>query len=137
MNALPLLRQGITWRINEGNAVRIGIDPWVGCGNAHRLLADLVRYLNNRGIIYIKHIGDWNNSTFLQQAWKSSLELDIPKLWRLEWQHYIEALAQAHIRLTEELDEVIWAFAKNVLYSPKEGYIKLMDPLKPQFIDPN
>lgn len=52
-------------------------------------------------------------------------------------QQYIEALSQAHIRLIEEPDEIIWAFAKNGTYSPKEGYIRLMDPHKPQSIDPN
>lgn len=86
MNALPILREGITWRKNEGNVVRIGTDPWVGCGNAHKLPADLIRYLNSRGITHIKHISDRNNSTFLQQAWKSAHDLDIPEQWQLDWQ---------------------------------------------------
>jgi len=55
------------------------IGPWVGCENSHRLPDELIRYLNDRGIIYIKHIGDWNNSTILHQAWKSTQEIDIPE----------------------------------------------------------
>ena len=81
VNALPLLRQGIMWRINEGNDVHIGTDPWVGCGNAHRLPVDLIRFLNSRGITHIKHIGDRNNSIFLQQAWKAAHDLDIIEQW--------------------------------------------------------
>jgi len=34
------------------------------------------------------------------------------------------------------MDEIIWAFAKHGSYSPKEGYIRLMDPFKPQDINP-
>lgn len=58
MNELPLLRQGIMWRINEGNVVHVGTDPWVGYDNAHKLPEDLIRFLNNMGITHIKHIGD-------------------------------------------------------------------------------
>ena len=37
LNSLPLIREGLTWRIKQGNSVRIGIDPWIGCGNMQRL----------------------------------------------------------------------------------------------------
>lgn len=66
INTIPLLRDGLTWRIKAGNTVRIGLDPRVGCGNTHRLSDSLIRHLNDRGIINIMHIGDPVNSTFLQ-----------------------------------------------------------------------
>lgn len=79
LHSLPLLREGITWRIKEGNEVRIGMDPWVGCGNTHRLSEGLLRHLHSRGIMHIKHISDRENSTFLQQAWESIHTLEIPE----------------------------------------------------------
>jgi len=136
ISTLPLLREGLTWRIKAGNAVRIGQDPWVGCGNTHRLSAGLIRHLNDRGITNIMHIGDLANSTFLQQAWISAQTLDIPTHWHAEWMAYTDALTQAHIRLTEGPDEIIWAFAKHGAYAPKLGYLKLMEPYKPQNIHP-
>lgn len=136
IGTLPLLRDGITWRIKEGNAVRIGLDPWVGCGNAHRLSADLIRHLQDRGITHIKHIGDHANSSFLQQAWLSAQALEVPAQWTNEWSEYTTALSQAHIRLTDGPDEIIWAFAKHGVYTPKLGYLRLMEPYRPPEILP-
>eukprot|EP00253_Pinus_taeda_P025252 PITA_25252 len=131
IDTLPLLREGITWRIKEGNAVRIGMDPWVGCGNTHRLHADLIRHLHDRGVTHIKHIGDRANSSFLHQAWLSARALELPQQWTNDWLAYTTTLTQAQIRLTEGPDEIIWAFAKNGFYTPKLGYLRLMEPYKP------
>eukprot|EP00253_Pinus_taeda_P008243 PITA_08243 len=113
LQSLPLLRDGITWRIKEGNSVRIGVDPWVGCGNSHRA-----------------------NTTFLQQAWASPRTLELPERWHPVWRDYTEALSQAHIQLTDGHDELIWAIAPHGTYSPKMGYITLMEPYKPAVILP-
>lgn len=45
LNSLPLICEGLTWRIHEGNAVCIGVDPWIGCGNVHRLPAEVTSLL--------------------------------------------------------------------------------------------
>lgn len=66
LRSLPLLREGITWRIKSGQSVRIGKDPWVGCVNIHRLSEGLIRHLHSRGITHINQIGDGENSNFLQ-----------------------------------------------------------------------
>eukprot|EP00253_Pinus_taeda_P033090 PITA_33090 len=136
LQSLPLLREGITWRIKEGNNVRIGVDPWVGCSNLHRLSDGLLRHLHNRGIMHIKHIGDSANSTFLQQAWATPRTLEIPEQWHQEWRDFTDALTQAHIRLTEGPDEIIWAIANHGIYSPRLGYLKLMESFKPPNILP-
>eukprot|EP00253_Pinus_taeda_P035221 PITA_35221 len=103
IDTIPLLREGITWRIREGNAVCIGIDSWVGCGNAHRLHNGLINHLQDRD----------------------------------EWKEYTTALTQAHIRLTDGPDEIIWAHAKNGIYSPKLGYLRLMDLYRPPILQPS
>eukprot|EP00253_Pinus_taeda_P034161 PITA_34161 len=137
INTIPLLRDGLTWRIREGNSVRIGLDPWVGCGNAHRLPIDLIRHLNDRGITHILQAGDPANSTFLQQAWLNAHTLEIPAQWHAAWTEYTDALTQAHIRLTEGPDEIIWAFAKHGAYAPKLGYMKLIESIRPPDIHPS
>eukprot|EP00253_Pinus_taeda_P025399 PITA_25399 len=136
INTIPLLRDGLTWRIKDGNSVRIRLDPWVGCGNAHRLPIYLIRHLNDRGITHIIHAGDPANSTFLQQAWLNAHNLEIPAQWHAVWMEYTDALTQAHIRLTEGPDEIIWAFAKHGAYAPKLGYMKLIEPIRPPNIHP-
>lgn len=107
INAIPLIREGITWRIKEGNAIHIGTDPWIGYGNAHRFPTELLRYLHNRDIAHIRYIGDTNNSTILQQAWKIAQDLDIPIQWHQDWYDYMEALTQAHIRLMEGPNKIV------------------------------
>eukprot|EP00253_Pinus_taeda_P032607 PITA_32607 len=136
INIIPLLRDGLTWRIREGNSVRIGQDPWVGCGNAQRLPIDLIGHLKDKGITHIAHIGDPDRSTFLHQAWLNVHNLAIPAQWHNAWTDYTEALSQAHIRLTEGPDEIIWALAKNGAYSPKLGYLTLIEPIRPPIIHP-
>eukprot|EP00253_Pinus_taeda_P003007 PITA_03007 len=97
INTIPLLRGGLTWRIREGNSVRIGQDPW---------------------------------------AWLNAHNLEIPAQWHTVWTKYTDGLSQAHIRLTEGPDEIIWAFAKNGAYSPKLGYMMLIEPIRPPNIHP-
>lgn len=135
--SLPLLREGITWRIKSGQHVRLGMDPWVGCGNMHKLSDDLIIHLHNRGLTHICHIGDIANSTFLQQAWFLADSLDISEQWQDEWRNYMDALTQANIRLTDGPDELIWALSKHGLYTPKEGYLKVMEPYRPPQILPH
>eukprot|EP00253_Pinus_taeda_P018856 PITA_18856 len=134
LSSLPLIREGLTWRINQGTIVHIGIDPWIGCGNAHRLPAQLIALLKNQGVTHIANIADPENSSFFQQAWKTAQELHIPRHWRQDWENFTEALTQVHIKIMQEEDEVIWAFAKNGKYSPKEGYQKLIQHFQPEII---
>eukprot|EP00253_Pinus_taeda_P025808 PITA_25808 len=86
------------------------------------------------GVTHITNIADPENSSFFQQAWKTAQELYIPGHWRQDWEDFTEALTQAHIRITQEEDEVVWAFEKNGKYSPKEGYLKLIQHLQPETI---
>eukprot|EP00253_Pinus_taeda_P003262 PITA_03262 len=136
LHSLPLLREGITWRIKDGNCMRIGVDPWVGSGNLHRLPEGLLIHLHSRGITHMVHIGDRANSTFLHQAWASPRALEIPDQWQQDWRAFINALSQAHIRLSKGPDDIIWAIAPQGIYSPRLGYIKLMESHKPLTILP-
>lgn len=49
---------------------------------------------------------------------------------------YIEALTQAHIRVTDGEDEIVWALAKNGVYTPKEGYLKIIHATHPVNVQP-
>lgn len=63
LTSLPLIRYGLTWRIHQRSAVHIGVDPWIGCGNAHRLPAELIAFLVDQGLSHLSHITDQTNST--------------------------------------------------------------------------
>jgi len=107
LKALDPIHTGITWRIKPGNKVHIGIDPWIGCNNMHRLPDDPLLYLREHQITHLEHIFDDFNTTFLHQAWKSNIQLNISPPWQQHWRKYIQALLEAHIRLTGGDDEII------------------------------
>lgn len=65
LEAMPLIRDNLLWRIGNGNAVRIGQDPWLGSGNAHILPDELVLHLNSQGIKYLSQIGDNLRDNFI------------------------------------------------------------------------
>jgi len=78
LNSISLIQDGLTWRIHDGNAVRIGVDPWIGCGNADKLLAEVIGLLSDQGYTHIGHIADPLNTYLFQQAWKSALDIQLP-----------------------------------------------------------
>ena len=79
---------------------RVGLHPWFGSGNVYHLLYELIQHLSSNRIIHISHIADPNSSSLYFQGWKSSDQLDIPKLWRQAWKSYIYALFKFHIHIT-------------------------------------
>lgn len=40
LHSLPLIRDNLVWRINNGSLARIGLDPWIGSGGRHILFQD-------------------------------------------------------------------------------------------------
>jgi len=68
LQAMPLISDGITWRIHSGAMDRIGIDPWIECGNAHRLPEELRTHLFDKGITHLSHIADNDHKKYTQQA---------------------------------------------------------------------
>lgn len=115
--------------------VRIGQDPWIGCRNLHRLLDDLQYFLRDNNITQISHIADVERSTPFHQAWKLAQRLNIPHQWTQQWNTFIKALTEAHIRVGEDEDEVVWALSKVGRYTPKEGYLVLADDHRPQVLE--
>jgi len=61
--------------------VRIGQDPWIGYGNAHKLPVELKNFLRAENITHIGHIVDPQHTTLFQQVWKLAHRLKIPQKW--------------------------------------------------------
>lgn len=110
---------------------RIGLDPWIGSGGRHILSRELIRLLNDRDIKVFADIADQQRSDIFSQAWKSALQLDLPPQWHLEWDNFITALTESHIRVKQGEDELVWCMADNDIYAPKQGYNTLIMHKKP------
>lgn len=100
LHSLPLIRNNLVWRVRNRSRVRIGLDPWSGCGGRHRLPQDLVQYLSAQGIRVISQIADQEQTDVFHQAWKNAAQLNLPQRWHDAWSEYCVALRESHIRLS-------------------------------------
>eukprot|EP00253_Pinus_taeda_P014598 PITA_14598 len=136
IDSLPLIRDNLAWRINDGMSGRIGLDPWNNSGGRHILNQELTNYLQSRGIRHFAQIADPQRTDIIAQAWKSAQSLDLPVQWHQEWDHYTMALSDSHIRIKQGPDELIWCPADHGSYAPKYGYNALIAHRAPEQIHP-
>lgn len=78
---MPLIRDNLIWRINDGSLARIGLDPWSEGGGRYQLSRDLLQHLLSQEIKVIANITDPQNTNIFSQGWKSALQLDLPPHW--------------------------------------------------------
>lgn len=112
LNSLPLIRDNLVWRVNDGSLVRIGMDPWPGCEGRHILPDDLIQHLRSQEIKVLADIADPQNSTIFDQHWKSAHQINLPPAWHPAWSDFITALSEAHIRIKQGPDELMWHLGK-------------------------
>eukprot|EP00253_Pinus_taeda_P026585 PITA_26585 len=134
LNSLPLIRDNLVWRVNDGSLARIGMDPWPGCGGRHILPDDLIQHLHSQVIRVLADIVDPQNSSIFEQRWKSAHQINLPPVWHQDWMEYITALSEAHIRIKYEPDELMWHLSGNGIYTPKSGYLALISHKIPDAI---
>jgi len=104
---MPLIRENLVWKINDGFLARIGIDPWNGCGGKHLLSKALIKHLNSLEIKFLADIANPLNTPILDQRWKSAIQINLPPHWHQEWTDYINSLSKSHIRIKQGPDELI------------------------------
>eukprot|EP00253_Pinus_taeda_P027166 PITA_27166 len=134
--SLPLIRNNLAWRINDGWSGRIGLDPWINSGGRHILNPDLILHLQAQNIRFFAQIADHQHSDIFSQAWKSAQQLNLPIHWHQEWAQYIVALTDSNIRIKQGLDELIWCIADHGSYAPKLGYTALIAHRMPDLLQP-
>eukprot|EP00253_Pinus_taeda_P030670 PITA_30670 len=134
IDSLPLIRDNLAWRINDGLTGRIGLDPWINSGGRHILNRELITHLQSRDIRHFAQIADQRRTDIFSQAWKTAQHLDLPPQWHQEWEQYIMALSESHIRIKQGQDELVWSSADHGMYAPKNGYIAIIAHKAPEQI---
>ena len=120
-----LVGSGLVWRIGNGRRVRLGIDPWVGCGRDRVLPEEMRLHLVTRGCLFITDIEDQENSSLWHQGWISAQRLDIHDDLQEAWEGFIRQLRVTNVRLTNRDDKLVWDYHPSGCYTPKHGYIQL------------
>jgi len=134
LHSFPLIRQNLVWRINDGSLARIGLDPWNGSNGRHLLSRKLIQHLHSHEIKVLANIADTLNSTIFAQGWKSTQQINLPQCWYQEWNDYITALSESHIRIKEGPNELMCHQSDSGLYTPKSGYQALISHKVPDLI---
>eukprot|EP00253_Pinus_taeda_P008844 PITA_08844 len=126
LDAFKIIERGLAWKVGNGECVRIGKDPWVGCNEHYALSPGLLEQLDSKGIKMLQQIENPGLSSIWAQGWKSAEHLDLDVLWRDEWNVFIQELNRSNVRLKDAPDSLVWAHAETGRYSPKAGYDFLM-----------
>lgn len=124
--ALKVIEQGLAWRVGNGETLRIGRDPWVGCSEGFALPPDLLTHLDDGGITSLNQIANMEQSSIWGQSWKSEEVLGLDPIWRNEWKLFLQELRRSNVRLKDRPNSLVWAHSETGLYSPKAGYNFLM-----------
>eukprot|EP00253_Pinus_taeda_P020147 PITA_20147 len=126
LDAFKIIERGLAWKVGNGECVRIGKDPWVGCNEHFALSPELLEQLDSKGIKMLHQIENPGLSSIWAQGWKSAELLDLDVHWRDEWNVFIQELNRSNVRLKDAPDSLVWAHAETGRYSPKAGYDFLM-----------
>jgi hypothetical protein len=58
----PLVGNWLVLRVEKGDKVQIGLDPWIGSGALHRLPPQMICDLRDRGLYTSRHIASWDKT---------------------------------------------------------------------------
>lgn len=126
VEAFKVIEQSLASQVGNGENLRIGKDPWVGCNEKIALALGLIRHLESKGILFLSQVVKIGSSTICGQAWKTGEELDLRPFWWNEWKDFTQELSRSNVRLKGRQDQLVWPHVESGSYSPKFGYEFLM-----------
>ena len=116
---------GLAWKVGNGLRVRLGANPWMGSKGKHLLSDHLLFTLKPKGLGSLNSLAD-QSSTIWAQGWKSATTLDLNIEESTKLERYLIALKTSQIRIREQEDELVWDRNDSGIYTPKEGYLHLI-----------
>ena len=118
---LKWIGKGISWQVGNGKSICLGADPIVGMGSSFTLPRRLREYLEDYGICSLAQAR--NQTPNAKGYWFSAEELDLIGEWKTIWENYVRGLEFGRIRLTDQIDSLIWTHHKYIgPLSAAEGY---------------
>ena len=123
VKSFHLISEGLAWRVGDGCPVILGLDPWSRSGINHLLPPHIQEFVGLQGYSHLDQIVDPDTTTIWRQGWLFGVSLGLPELDYPEWDRYQQTLGESHIRLQDQLDELIWDGNPTEHYLPKVGYV--------------
>jgi hypothetical protein len=122
----------LAWNIGNGQALRVGEDPWFGSARRHILSGELITSLQDIVITYLSQLVVQDRIHPWNQSWVDAESLAISVVERVELRSYYRALIQSKIHIRDRDDCLVWEGAPNGLYTPKDGFISLSHFMNPR-----
>ena len=107
LHTLSWLGSGLIWKVGNGKAIRMGLDPIVGLGLPFLLSLDLYEYLEDYGICTLDQAR--NLTSCAQNYWFSAANLDLEGEWKILWDNFNTGLEYGRIRLSDQCDSLLWS----------------------------
>jgi hypothetical protein len=126
IKSFPVIEGGLAWKVGNGLRVRLGVDPWTGSEGKHLLSDHLLATLKQKGLNSLNSLADQPSTTLWAQGWKTATTLNLNTEDSTEFENYRNALFLSQIRIREQEDELVWDRNESGIYTPKEGYLQLM-----------
>ena len=125
--AFDLIGNFLVWKIGSGNAIRIGLDPWVGCKWRYALPIPMIERLQLAGFHFLSDIGIPGISVLMSQEWLFADSMGfIEPLEIATWNGYIAILKSSHVRLSNANDCLIWIYLKQASILLKWDMLNLL-----------
>lgn len=115
-------------KVGDGSWIKLGLDPWVGSGEAYKLTWQRVQTLREHGFFHLGKITNHAISILGRQGWIQAYFLGFEGEDEQIWERYLASLRSSHVRIHDTNDELIWT--KNVVdkcYTSKLGYLVLRE----------
>lgn len=75
VKSFPLLESNLAWRVGNGQKLRIGQDPWIGCEQQHLLPAHITEQLGQSGVLTLCHLAAPVQDVVGFQKWRRAYSL--------------------------------------------------------------
>ena len=125
--AFDIIGDFLVWKIGNGSAVRIKLDPWIGCNWRHALHLPMLDRLHLAGLYCLSDIGIPGLTDLMAQQWLFADFIGFSDPFDIDvWNGYLTILKSSHVRISNDDDILVWNLSRSGRYSPKEGYAQLM-----------
>jgi len=132
-DVLCLIRNGLAWKVGNGEKVQIDIDPWSRSGEGHILPQPLFVLSRDIGISLLVHIVIQENTTIWRQCWKSTMEVRIEENFFEAWNCYLVTMANRYIKINDKEYEPVWSCSPTRFYTQKPSYIVINTGRSPTY----
>jgi len=115
--AFPLLGKWMAWKVGNVQRIRIGVDPWIRCGNNHILSKRIKEKVRQHRITHLADATVLGRDTIWSHGWKEARDVCLEDEEANQWNSLIGKLMENYIHLKDKKDSLVLS------WNPSRKYI--------------